>query len=469
MKIKLSTQLSLAFAALSVTVVLLVSILANVFLAWQFKAYAMTKQEQRVEGLLELLADRHADWNGQWASAGLESIGVKMLNEGLLLKIWQPDGTLLWDARSHNDGMCTAIIESIADTMQSQDSRFQGAYVEETYPVTTGGQTVATVTIGYYGPYFFTPADVEFLNALNRLLLLATLVAVLVSLGLGWLLARRLTLPITRVIGATRQIAAGRLDTQIPETASPVELSDLTTSVNALAATLEAQESLRRQLTSDVAHELRTPLAIVQSHLEAMVDGTWVASTERLSACHDEVARLGGLVRDLEGLTQLEQDNLHLQGTLVDLTAQLGQLATHFQPEFAAKGIELTLDLAPMTLFGDKDKLSQLFVNLLTNALKFTPSGGLVQVTGRSEPADSVTVTVRDNGQGIRPEDLPHVFERFYRADKARTRSAGGSGIGLTIARAIVEAHGGTLSAASEPGQGAVLTVRLPASKLPAG
>jgi len=440
---------------------LLFSLLANNILARQFEQFARIKTGQKITSLVNLITSRYADWGSRWDSSGLESLGVNALEEGLLLRLTADDGTVLWNARLHNDGMCNAILANISQTMQNQDNSFQGGYVEETYPVISGGMQVATATVGYYGPYFYSDLDIKFLSALNTYLLWGAVIAAIAAVALGMLLARRFSRPITRVIAAAHDIADGRYDSRIPTDSGTRELVDLTASVNRLAETLGQQDNLRRQLTSDVAHELRTPLTIVQSHLEAMIDGTWPMSEERLANCHREVERMSRLLGGLEQLTQLEQQNNSLSFKSIELDHLLIQIADGFKAEFAAKTVSLDVQTSPMLIEGNEDKLSQVITNLLANALKYTGTGGRVRLS-MQDRGDSVAVLVSDNGIGIDAEDLPFIFERFYRADKSRTRTTGGAGIGLTIARSIVEAHGGTITASSNPGQGSEFQVLLP-------
>ena len=461
MKIRLKIKLILAFLLVTLILVSMISVLANYFLDDQFKAYAINKQNQKISGIVDLFANRYVDWGNRWDASGIESIGVNTLSEGMLLRLKDQNGEILWDAQVHNNGMCTMILASVAQTMQAQNSNFQGGYVEKSYPIQSGGQQIGTVDIGYYGPYFYTEADVRFLNTLNTLLLFAAFVALGLSVILGVILARQLTQPMTHVIETTRKIAGGKYADRISEKSNTKEIAELTTSINGLAETLGQQENLRKQLTSDVAHELRTPLAILQSHLEAMIDGTWPADQERLENCHGEVVRISKMVSDLEKLTQLEQKNLVLDLTQFDLAALLQRIVTNFQSDFKNKQVELVLDASPVTIWADADKLSQVLINLIANALRYTPAGG--QVTVRSKVHDqAVDVVVSDTGIGISAEDLPHLFERFYRADKSRTRQTGGSGIGLTIVKSIVEAHQGEVNVQSEPGQGSQFTVTIP-------
>jgi len=353
------------------------------------------------------------------------------------------------------------MLANIAERMQSQFDNFQGGYTEESRTLTVSGEAVGSVDVGFYGPYSYSEVDLAFLKRLNQLLLIAAVLSMAIVAILGLVIARQLTGPITRAIQTTSRIANGHYTDRITEEKGPREIADLTESINGLAESLGRQETLRKQLTNDVAHELRTPLAVLQSHLEAMIDGTWQADQKRLESCHGEVVRISSLVKDLEKLTQIEQGNLSLQKEAFDLQALLMRISLNFQRDFASKNVQLSIQVDPVIVQIDTDKLGQVFNNLLANALKYTNPGGSVRVYTRVVK-HQVAVSIADTGIGIAPEDLVQIFERFYRADKSRTRETGGSGIGLAIVKSIVEAHGGLVTVKSQLGQGSVFQVTLP-------
>jgi len=379
----------------------------------------------------------------------------------LLIRLKDQDGQILWDAQVHNHGMCSLMLANIAERMQSQFDNFQGGYTEESRTLTVSGEAVGSVDVGFYGPYSYSEVDLAFLKRLNQLLLIAAVLSMAIVAILGLVIARQLTGPITRAIQTTSRIANGHYTDRITEEKGPREIADLTESINGLAESLGRQETLRKQLTNDVAHELRTPLAVLQSHLEAMIDGTWQADQKRLESCHGEVVRISSLVKDLEKLTQIEQGNLSLQKEAFDLQALLMRISLNFQRDFASKNVQLSIQVDPVIVQIDTDKLGQVFNNLLANALKYTNPGGSVRVYTRVVK-HQVAVSIADTGIGIAPEDLVQIFERFYRADKSRTRETGGSGIGLAIVKSIVEAHGGLVTVKSQLGQGSVFQVTLP-------
>jgi histidine kinase len=242
------------------------------------------------------------------------------------------------------------------------------------------------------------------------------------------------------------------------------ELAMLALSFNQMAAKLERTEAMRRQLIGDVAHELRTPLTALKGSLEGLIDGVLPSNPATLGQLALEADRMGKLVNDLQELSRVEAGayELNRQPLMIEesVAAVSNRLARQFEEKGVALELEIPADLPPV--FADEDRLGQVLLNLIGNALQYTPGGGRVRVTA-SQADGEVQVSVEDSGIGIPPEHLPHVFDRFYRVDKSRSRAGGGSGIGLTITRYLVEAHGGRIWATSRGlGQGSAFTFGLP-------
>lgn len=299
----------------------------------------------------------------------------------------------------------------------------------------------------------------------TRAVLLAGLTAGLVGLLMALLLVRQITRPLGSLTRAASQIAGGDLSVRVP-VQSRDELGELATTFNQMAGSLETQEKVRRNLMADVAHELRTPLAGIQGTVEALQDGIFPVTTENLQAVHEQVMLLNRLVEDLRTLANAEAGQLSLDRLPLILTELCQRQVTAFQPQAVAMGIDLTLqcEQTPLTIDGDEQRLGQVLNNLLDNALRHTPAGGAVQVQ-LTTVSGVPRLAVIDNGNGIPREALPHLFDRFYRADLSRDRRTGGSGLGLAIARQLVEAHGGRIWAESPPAnqpQGSAFILELP-------
>lgn len=305
--------------------------------------------------------------------------------------------------------------------------------------------------------------NASFAQAVTQILLVAAGAALLAAVIVSTFVTRRLVSPIQRMKAASQRIAAGEYEERV-EVLGEDELGALARSFNRMAQTLAETEERRRELIGDVTHELRTPLANIRCLMEGLVDGILPADPGTFYQVEQEVVRLQRLVQDLEALSRAEAGQLLLERRPVDPAALIADAAARLQPQYQEKGVSLDVRLSAglPVIDADRWRLLQVLVNLLGNALQYTPEGG--QVTVSATPVQNeLIVHVADSGIGIAPEHLPHLFERFYRVEKSRARAGGGSGIGLTIARYLVEAHGGRIWAESAGlGQGSAFTFTIP-------
>lgn len=282
------------------------------------------------------------------------------------------------------------------------------------------------------------------------------------SLIVGLVLSRGMSRPLADVTAATRTVSTGDLSARIPSH-YPGEMGELAAAFNQMAEDLARADELRRNLTADVAHELRTPLSVIRAKLEGVLDGVYPATAEHLKPILEETELLARLVEDLRLLALAEAGQLTLEKRPMDVGDLLRDARVNFGPQASDRGVTLALDL-PAELpkvVADWRRIAQVLGNLLTNALRHTPQGGCVTLSAIAGEG-KLRVTVADTGAGIPPEDLPHIFERFWRGEKSRSRAGGGTGLGLAIAKHIVELHGGTIGAESAPGEGAKLWFALP-------
>ena len=302
-----------------------------------------------------------------------------------------------------------------------------------------------------------------FASALVLSVLLALLVSVLAALAVSWYFSRRVQRSIGDVADAAAQIAAGRYDARVPDPGLGGEFASLALTYNRLAQRLEATESIRRSMFADLAHEMRTPLATINAHLEAVEDGLRPLDVDTLDVIRGSTDRLQRLAEDMGAVSRAEEEGLDITLRLVPASDVAAAAAAGARDRYAAKGVRLRTDLSDAgQVRVDTDRFGQVLGNLLDNALRHTAAGGTVTLSCRRID-HWVEYRVADTGQGIAAEHLPHLFDRFYRADTARDRGRGGSGIGLVIAKALVEAHGGGISGSSAgPGHGATFTVRIP-------
>jgi two-component system sensor histidine kinase BaeS len=305
----------------------------------------------------------------------------------------------------------------------------------------------------------------EYLQAVRTWSIWAGLAAFLLAGGAGWFISERITRSLRHLRDGAQGLDLRDLSRRVPVEGQD-EIAELAASFNKMADRLESEERSRRQLLADVAHELRHPLAVLKGRLDLMQDGKVPVDQEALLPLQDEVIRLTRLVGDLRDLSLAEVGGLSLNLAPVDVAEVLQTLAENMDPVAAAREIALAASAEPglPKVEADPDRLRQMLVNLVANALQYAGPGGRVSVEA-TRAGDSVRIAISDTGPGIPEADLPHIFDRFYRADRSRSRATGGSGLGLAIVRSLVELHRGTVTVQSREGAGTTFVITLPAGK----
>ena len=352
----------------------------------------------------------------------------------------------------------------VFDTGDAQASgQFSQAELSEAITLNNGLRTV-----GYLLPEsnqaFQAGDQTALIRRLDNAALVAALIAGGVSLLLAMLLAYTVLRPVRDLTNAAQSLASGQLSHRV-KVSGDDELSSLGKAFNQMAESLQQAEQSRRDMTADIAHELRTPLAVQRAYLEAIQDGIYPLTPDSLEAILQQNHTLARLVEDLRTLALADAGQLTLNRSPNDLVALVENVVNRFQPQASARQVMLFTEPIQnaIPLFSiDPVRIEQVITNLVSNALRYTPEGGTIRLSLTQQPGQ-VNLQVQDSGPGIAPIDLPHIFERFYRAGQSRSREEGGTGIGLAIARQLAEAHGGRLSASNHPQSGALFTLSLPA------
>jgi signal transduction histidine kinase len=477
------------FGVIILTGVVVTFVVINLATASQFRRFVLTGDLIQAQNLSALLADYYAR-QGSWQ--GVESLLTtdtavqsemmeRMISRGMMR------GMTLAPARSagmgpeHMQEMFEAtrgsgpsldrvvlvdanglVIADSSNVLTGQ--RHPSQHLAAGVPVLTEGQQVGTVLVGSMVEPVLNPLDQDFLRSVNLAVLMAAVAVGVVALVLGSVFFFHITAPVRDLTGAAEAIAAGDLSQRVAARTGD-EIGRLGLAFNTMADALDQAETLRRHMVADIAHELRTPLSLVQGSLEAILDGMYELNLENVDSVYEETLVLTRLVNDLRDLALAEAGQLRLEQEDVDMADLIIRSAERFRAQAAEQGVRLTTDLSTdlPAIRGDRQRIGQVLINLLSNALRYTPAGGQVVVAAKLESAE-LLASVTDAGQGIPPEDLPYVFERFYRADKSRARASGGSGLGLAIARQIVEAHGGRIWAESRVGYGSTFLFTLPSA-----
>ncbi len=318
--------------------------------------------------------------------------------------------------------------------------------------IVANSQPIGTVIVAPSGlTAAGTPAE-DFLSSVNQSIITAVLIAGAIALVLGALLFFQITAPLRQLTQAANAIAHGNLKQRVI-IRSHDEFGELGHSFNQMTESLEKAETLRRHMVADIAHELRTPLTVMQANLEGMMDSVLPLEPEQIGSLHEQTLLLNRLVGDLRLLTLAESGELQLERSITRLGPLIQKVVEHIQPQARQQGVELKVDiqngLSPVSI--DADRITQVLNNIIANALRYTSPGKTITIRAENldQLSEGVQVSVIDPGPGIGSEDLPYIFDRFYRADKSRTRASGGSGLGLAIVKQLIEAHGGKVEAAS--------------------
>jgi two-component system sensor histidine kinase BaeS len=349
----------------------------------------------------------------------------------------------------------------IADNQQAPEGKLSNDELSLAIPLEVNQETVGYLFSS--SSVIFTTSDETFLvSRLSRAAMVAGLIAGGISLLLAIYLTYQLCKPVRELTNAAQRLAQGDLTGRVKATKND-EIGQLGRTFNQMAESLQKAQDSRRAMTADIAHELRTPLAVQRANLEALADGIYPLTVENLNPILEQNHLLNRLVEDLRTLALADAGQLQLEKIHSDLAKIVENVAEHFKPKAAIEQIEIVIDKVgnDYMTWVDVGRIEQIVNNLLSNALRYTPRGGRVEISMVSTPDLSI-VSVHDSGEGIPPEALPHVFERFYRADRSRSRMEGGSGLGLAIARQLAVAHGGNLKAENHPLGGAVLILSLP-------
>lgn len=438
----LTTRLAVAFAAVALIAVALVVGLMVVGASRETATLASSERQRAADSAARAAGTAYARARG-WATADLTGAQQIAAEAGGRLVVVDAQGTVV----------------SRGGAGPGSGPRAGGNASVAT--VRVAGRDVGRVTLRVPGSGL-SPAERRLRDRLVTIAVLGGAFALVIAMLAALILSRRLTSPLRRLTAAARRLEAGDLDARADAAEAPGEIGELAGAFDHLASTLADQARVRRALLADIAHELRTPLAILRGTCEAMVDGVEPPTPDRLSSLHDEVLRLEGLVADLETLADSEAASLTLAHAPVDVADVVRDALALLGARAAATGIDVRTDLEPGVVLGDRARLVQIVENLLSNALKFTPAGGRVSV-GVASVGDHVELVVADTGRGIDPDELPHVFERYWRGRASADTS--GRGIGLAVVDELVRAHGGTVTAAAAESRGSRFTVRIPAAR----
>jgi signal transduction histidine kinase len=426
-----------------------------------FSIYLDNKRNDEIERFTKILKKEvpHLDFEQDHLIDTSETLDTLLsyqaVTEGLFYQVYNTSGDMILDS--------TDLVEKLGAIDDGFNAMIDDLeLVKEERILDIDGETVGSVVVHYRIGY--VKGEFQFKERLNRYIIIAEIAMLIIAFLISFFFSKRLTAGLHQIRNAAKELLRHNLHVRMPvKKTYAEEMQQVAEAFNELAESLSHQENLRKQFSSDLAHEFRTPIATLRSIIEAFQDKVWEPTPKRLEQCHNELMRLVHLVDELEKLMAVENPTIQLNIKSINAKQFLHDLEKYFSYPFNQKNISFTVTAIEDDTFfkADRERLNQIFSNILNNSLKYTPDGGNVKV-GFFQKEQMVHFYIEDDGEGISKEDLPHVFERFYRGDKSRDRKTGGVGIGLSIVKALVQAQHGSIVIESEPKKGTLVTVSFP-------
>lgn len=465
MKISLVKKLSIGFILAVLGSIILASAISNYTVGNKFKDYLVDEHKTKVDNVVKIIADLYSQ-HEEISKINTDEIQRYAELQELYIEIKDTNNnTIYTSGKSHLQNkrmMGNMMGPMMGNMMRNLSGINMGEYTENKYPLNVDNKESGSIIIGYFGTSYLSSASVSFIGTLNRSFIIAAIVALIFGIIISIVISKQISKPLAKITETANEMRNGNLNVRVKSNTNTKEIIELSNSINYLAETLKSQEMLRKRLTSDMAHELRTPLTTLRTHVEAFMDGIWEPSNERFQVFYEEIERLTKMVDTLSDLAKLEQTNITLNKIKTNISDELDKIIDTYKPLYIKENYELTSIIDPNIMaIVDIDKFKQIINNLISNSYKYLNHKGKVTVVLKKEN-QSILIKIIDNGIGIPEKDIPFIFERFYRSDLSRNKNTGGSGIGLTITKAFVEAHGGKIYLESTVNVGTTFTVELP-------
>jgi len=440
--VKINKQLGRYFIMISMISIIFITIISNISINIFFSNYIKeerSKDDLKVAQYVEQVYDNYNGLNAQ----ALMGIIHYTFSESVAVRLRDNQNYIVWNSST------SGVITDMGGEVISESSL---AY--ENYPMTYQGKQIGSIDIGRSKSIISNIEDRKFISTINIVFAMAFIFSVIIAILSSSRLSKRFLKSIYQIIDNTNLIKNGKYKPLEEVTTDTYELHALSVSIKELSDKLSHQEALRKRLTSDMAHELRTPIAILQSYIEAFMDGIWEPDIEKLTMVYEEINRLTRMIEELSDLSIIESDEIKLNKSKVNLSELIRSIAENYRAVLINKNITFKLEIqTDIELIGDPDHLNRIFFNILSNAYKYSNENGKIRISLKKID-NAIKIIVEDTGIGIPKEDIKYIFERFYRSDLSRNKGTGGTGIGLTITKSLVEANSGQISIESEEGKG---------------
>lgn len=459
-KTSLNKRLIITLVSVILLVVVAIGVSINKVFQKKFGDYITKNYDKEVSAILNSIEFGYQD--NKWDVMSIKKMGDIAISKGIFVEVYDQDKNLVWGAMQSNRSRCHEVMGSIRNNMNNMHNNWDGDYTVELHELyDESKKPIGIASVGSYGSLYYMDNDVDFLNEINKIIAILGIVMTIITIMIAILIANKISRPIEVVSNMANEMGKGGYKQKLEYESNISEIDKLIYSINELAYKLDEQENLRKRLTTDVAHELRTPLTNIQTHIEAMIDGIWEPSNERLNSVNEEVIRLTHLVNELKNLAKFDSEKSKLELSEVDVPGIIKNTIYNNQGSALEKNINITSDIEDITTYLDKEKITQVVLNLLSNAIRYTNEYGNINIRAYRDNND-IKIHIKDDGIGIPKDKMNYIFERFYRIDESRSKYTGGIGVGLTIVKSIVDLHGGSIYVNSVEGKGSEFVVVIP-------
>lgn len=442
-------RLSIILIACTIAAVVLLAVFVNTAMNTTFNKYMKDVQNNRNAAIVQYFEQVYKK-DGGWTKTSGQEMTHEAFMSNYCLTLLDVHKNVIWGMNPQD------ILNGTHMMMQGAG---KGVYTSKTFAITDKGKTVGYINIGQYYAVLLTEQDVNFKQSINISIAISSLITIIIAIAVSLVISGQFSRPIRKVSDTSVELSKGNYGSRSKIKSNIKEINTLIESINMLGEKLNHQDLLRKRLVSDISHEIRTPLNVLENNLEAMIDGIIPITDDRLNSLNEEVIRFGKLLNNLNSLKQFEAEDVPLNIETVFLGDLVKDVCNDFNAFAEEKNVHIELNLGnnKFMIQGDSDKLKQVFINLMSNAVKFSKEKGHIWVSLK-ENQDKVIVQIKDDGIGIKKDDLPYIFERLYRGDKSRELTQG-SGIGLTIVKRILIFHGASIDVKSEENKGTTFTL----------
>lgn len=458
----INSKLIISFTLIMIVTILSIKLFVNTIFKDSFEKYVDDSNKVEVNHLIEFDL-KNLYINESWNTEFIENLGIEAIRKGIAIEIYDKNNNKVWSVFEDEKVLSDKTLNDISKNMKSIEKQWDNYFEELKVDINDdeGNILVGYAYIGHYASTYYMENDVEFFNAINRIIIIIGVISISSIIIISIIISRSIAKPISKVSKMTKYIGEGNYKNKLNYKSNIMEIDDLINSINKLSNELNDQENLRKQLTGDIAHELRTPLTSIKGHLDAIIVGIWEPTNERLNSINEEVKRITNLVDELRKLAKFDSGKDNLNKEIVNLKNYIKSIAYNYEGKALEKNIVIKYQLENIEALIDKEKFAQVIINILSNAIKYNNGNNAIYIKVFKRN-NSINISIKDSGIGIPKSEYKNIFERFYRLDKSRGANEKGAGVGLTIAKSIVNAHGGEIEVYSEINKGSEFIISLP-------